>query len=139
MDPQQWLLEYDEKLKEVAERAEQTDKALRSVGGSAVSPDENVVVRVSASGATTELVLRPGVRDMDPDRLARLILETTRAAQRDAGAQVVEAMRGLVGESEALDVVKNALPEGYRGDGRDEPVNPDLSPDTRTDDDYFEN
>lgn len=139
MDPQQWLLQYDEKLKAVAERAEQTDKALRAVGGSAVSPDENVVVRVSASGATTDLVLRPGVRDMDPERLSRLILETTRAAQRDAGGQVVEAMRGLVGESEALDVVKSALPEGYRGDGRDEPAGPELKPDTRSDDDYFDN
>ncbi|HEU5475423.1 MAG TPA: YbaB/EbfC family nucleoid-associated protein [Actinophytocola sp.] len=139
MDPQQWLLQYDEKLKAVAERAEQTDKALRAVGGMATSPDGEVLVRVSASGATTDLELRPSVRDMDPERLSRLILETTRQAQRDAGAQVVEAMRGLVGESEALDVVKHALPEGYSGDGKDDAENPDLKPDTRSDDDYFEN
>jgi hypothetical protein len=138
-EAQQWLLQYDEKLKAVAERAEQTDKALREVGGSATSPDGEVVVRVSASGATTDLILRPSVREMDPDRLSRLILDTTRQAQREAGAQVVEAMRGLVGESEALDVVKNALPEGFRGDGRDTPEDPDLKPDTRSDDDYFEN
>jgi DNA-binding protein YbaB len=139
MDPQQWLLQYDEQLKEVAERAEQTDRALREVGGSATSPDGAVVVRVSASGATTDLVLRPGVRDMDPDRLARLIMDTTQEAQRDAGAKVVAAMQGLVGESEALEVVKSHLPQGYRGDGRDEPENPDAKPDARSDDDYFEN
>ncbi|HEV2781702.1 MAG TPA: YbaB/EbfC family nucleoid-associated protein [Actinophytocola sp.] len=140
MDPQQWLLQYDEKLKAVAARAERADKALREVGGSATSPDGDITVRVSASGATTGLVLRPGVRDVEPEQLARMILETTRQAQRDAGAQVVEAMRELVGESEALEVVKSHLPEGYAGDGEDLAVGgPDLVPDTRPDDEYFEN
>lgn len=139
MDPQEWLQQYDETLKEAAARAEQAEKALRDVGGAASSPDGGVTVRVSASGVTTELVLRPAVRDIEPDQLARLIMETTRTAQRDAGAQVVEAMRGLVGESEALEVVKSNLPEGYTGDGRDQPESPELRPDTRPDDEYFEN
>jgi DNA-binding protein YbaB len=140
VDPQQWLQQYDEKLKEAAARAEQAEKALKDVGGSATSPDGDITVRVSASGVTTDLLLRPGIRDRDPDQLARLIMETTRKAQRDAGAQVVEAMRGLVGDSEALDVVKSNLPEGYAGDGRDEPAPAqELRPDTRPDDEYFDN
>ena len=139
MDPQQWLLEYDEKLKEVAARAEQAERTLETVGGSAISADEAVTVRVSANGVTTDLVLRPGIRELEPDQLARLIMETTRKAQRDAGAQVVDAMRELVGDSPALDVVKSKLPEGYAGDGNDEPDIPELRPDTRPDDDYFEN
>jgi DNA-binding protein YbaB len=139
MDPQQWLLQYDEKLKEVAARAEQAEQALDAVGGSASSPDESVTVRVSASGVTTDLVLRPGIRELEPDKLARLIMETTRKAQRDAGAQVVEAMRELVGDSPALDVVKSKLPEGYAGDGADEPDVAELRPDTRPDDEYFDN
>jgi DNA-binding protein YbaB len=140
MDPQQWLLEYDETLKEAAAKAEQADKALREVGGTATSGNGDVTVRVTAGGATTDLILRPGVRDLDPDALANLILDTTRKAQRDAGAQVVEAMKGLVGEdSEALDVVKSQLPQGYAGDGKDEPVDPELRPDTRPDEEYFEN
>jgi DNA-binding protein YbaB len=139
MDPQEWLLQYDEQLKAVAARAEQADKALRDVGGSATSPNGDVIVQVSASGVTTGLVLRPGIRELEPDALARLILETTRTAQRDAGAQVVEAMRGLVGDSEALEVVKANLPEGYAGDGKDSPDTPELRPDTRPDDEYFDN
>jgi DNA-binding protein YbaB len=137
VDPQQWFLEYDEKLKEAAARAEQADQALREVEGSATSPDENVYVRVSASGATIELSLRPGVRDLEPDALARLIMETTRKAQRDVGGQVVDTMRELVGESAALELVKSNLPEGYPGDGKE--ITPELRPDTRPDDDYFEN
>lgn len=139
MDPQEWLQQYDEKLKAAAAKAEQADKALREVGGSATSPDGDITVRVSASGATTGLVLRPGVRDVEPEQLARAILEITRQAQRDASAQVVEAMRGLVGDSEALEVVKSHLPEGYAGDGEDQADHPDLQPDTRPDDEYFEN
>jgi DNA-binding protein YbaB len=139
MDPQEWLQQYDDQLKAAAAKAERADKALREVGGSATSPDGDVTVRVSASGATTGLVLRPGVRDLEPDRLATVILEVTRQAQRDASAQVVEAMRGLVGDSEALEVVKSHLPEGYTGDGEDQADNPELRPDTRSDDEYFEN
>jgi DNA-binding protein YbaB len=140
MDPQQWLQQYDDQLREAAARAEQADKALREVGGSATSPDGDVTVRVSAGGATTDLILRPGVREKDPDQLSRLIMETTRQAQRDAGSQVVDAMRELVGESDALEVVKSHLPQGYAGDGRDEPAAPaELQPDTRPDDEYFEN
>src|SRR5262245_3510065 len=67
MDPQEWLQQYDEKLQAAAARAEQADKAMREVNGSANSPNGDVTVRVSASGATTGLVLRPGVRDLEPD------------------------------------------------------------------------
>lgn len=140
MDPQEWLQQYDEKLQAAAARAEQADKTLREVSGSATSPAGDVTVRVSASGATTGLVLRPAVRDLEPDQLANLIMETTRKAQRDVGAQVVEAMRGLVGDTPALEVVKSHLPEGYTGDVEDEPADfPELQPDTRPDDEYFEN
>ena len=140
MDPQDWLQQYDEKLQAAAAKAEQADKALREVAGSATSPDGDVTVRVSASGATTGLVLRPGVRELEPDQLARVILEVTRQAQRDVGAQVVKAMQGLVGDSAALEVVKSHLPEGYTGDVEDEsPVIPELQPDTRPDDEYFDN
>ena len=46
-------------------------------------------------------------------------------------------MRGLVGDTPALEVVKSHLPEGYTGDVADEPA--ELRPDTRPDDEYFEN
>lgn len=140
MDPQEWLQQYDDKLQAAAAKAEQADKALREVAGSATSPDGDVTVRVSASGATTGLVLRAGVRELEPEQLARVILETTRQAQRDVGAQVVQAMQQLVGDTPALEVVKSHLPEGYTGDVEDEPaVIPELRPDTRPDDEYFDN
>jgi DNA-binding protein YbaB len=139
MDPDKWFAQYDEKLRDAAQKAEKAEKALKTVGGSATSKDGDVTVRVSASGATTDLVLRPGVSDLEPEQLARVILETTRQAQRDVGAQVVDVMTKFVGEGAALEAVKEHLPEGYTGDGRDEVFRAEKQRDKRPDDEYFEN
>jgi DNA-binding protein YbaB len=139
MDPDKWFAQYDEKLRDAAQKAEKAEKALKTVGGAATSKDGEVTVRVSASGATTDLVLRPGVRDLEPEQLARVILETTRQAQRDVGAQVVDVMTKFVGEGAALEAVKEHLPEGYTGDGRDNAFHVEKQPDKRPDDEYFEN
>ncbi len=140
MNPEQWLAQYDETLQKAAASAQKADKALREVGGTATSSDGEITVRVSAGGATTGLVLRQGVRDLEPEQLARAILEVTRQAQRDASAQVVATMAELVGDSPALDMVKSQLPQGYAGDGQDDPAAaPVAQRDKRSDDEYFEN
>jgi len=136
MDPEKWFAQYDEKLQEAAAKAKAADRAVREVSGSATSPDGAVTVRVNASGATTDLVLRPEAGDVEPEQLARLILETGRQAQRDVGAQVVAAMTPLVGEGAALNAVKEHLPAGFAGDGTEQPTQ--LRADTRPDDDYFD-
>ncbi len=140
MDPDKWFAQYDEKLRDAAQKAEKAEKALKTVGGSATSKDGEVTVRVTASGALSDLVLRPGVRDLEPEHLARAILETSREAQRDVGAQVVDVMTEFVGEGAALEAVKEHLPEGYTGDGRDDADGTGKRPrGTRSDDEYFEN
>ncbi len=139
MEPDKWFAQYDDKLKAAAAKAEKAEQALAEVGGSATSADGEVTVRVNASGATTDLVLRPGVREYEPEHLARVILEIGRQAQRDVGARVVEVMTEFVGEGEALDAVKQHLPEGFSGDGKDQPLDLVAQRDTRPDDEYFEN
>jgi DNA-binding protein YbaB len=139
MDPDKWFAQYDEKLKAAAASAEKAEQALRKVGGSATSQDGEVTVRVTASGALSDLVLRPGARDFEPEHLARVILETSRAAQRDVGQQVVDVMTKFVGEGAALEAVKEYLPEGYTGDGKDQPMDLTAHRDTRSDDEYFDN
>ena len=139
MDPDKWFAQYDEKLRDAAQKAEKAEKALKTVGGAATSRDGEVSVRVTASGALTDLVLRPGVRDIEPEQLARIIMDTSRQAQRDVGAQVVDVMTKFVGEGAALEAVKEHLPEGYAGDGRDEVFKVEKQQETRSDDEYFEN
>jgi hypothetical protein len=84
-------------------------------------------------------VLRPGAGDIEPEQLARIIMETSRQAQRDVGAQVVDVMTKFVGEGAALEAVKEHLPEGYTGDGRDEVTAVERNRDKRSDDEYFDN
>jgi DNA-binding protein YbaB len=139
LDPEKWFAQYDEKLRDAAAKAEKAENALKTVGGSATSQDGEVTVRVNASGATTDLVLRSGVRDFEPQHLAQVILETTRQAQRDVGQQVVDVMTKFVGEGEALEAVKQHLPEGFAGDGKDDVFNLQAQRDTRPDDEYFDN
>jgi DNA-binding protein YbaB len=139
MDPDKWFAQYDEKLKAAAASADKAEKALRTVGGSATSQDGEVTVRVTASGALSDLVLRPGARDFEPEHLARVILETSRAAQRDVGQQVVDVMTEFVGEGAALEAVKEYLPEGFADDGKDKPLDLVAHRDKRPDDDYFDN
>lgn len=139
MDPDKWFAQYDEKLRDAAQQAEKAEKALKTVGGSATSQDGEVTVRVNASGALADLVLRPGAREVEPEHLARVILETARRAQREMGAQVVDVMTKFVGEGAALEAVKEHLPEGFDGDGKDEVFNIEAHRDKRPDDEYFDN
>jgi DNA-binding protein YbaB len=138
MDPEKWFAQYDEKLQAAAASANKAEKALREVGGSATSQDGEVTVRVTAGGALSDLVLRPAVRDMEPEQLARVILETSQKAQRDAGQQVVDVMTEFVGEGDALETVKQHLPAGFTGDGRDKPVDPTARRGPRSDEEYFD-
>ncbi len=138
MDPEKWFAQYDEKLQAAAASANKAEQALKEVGGSATSKDGEVTVRVTAGGALSDLVLRPGVRDLEPEHLARVNLETSKQAQRDAGKQVVDVMTKFVGEGPALDAVKEHLPQGYAGDDQDKPADQAAKRGPRTDDEYFD-
>ena len=128
MDPAQWLAGYRQHLASTAANARAAGDSLGQVSGHARSPHGEVEVQVSASGALTDLTLTPAARRLEADRLAQLILATTRAAQWSASAQVLEIMTGYVGDGTALDMIRQHLPA-------------DLVPagDHRTDDDFFAN
>ena len=138
MDPDKWFAQYDEKLQAAAASANKAEQALRDVGGSATSKDGEVTVTVTAGGALSDLVLRPGVRDLEPEQLARVIVETTKIAQRDAGQQVVDVMTEFVGEGDELEAVKQHLPQGFTSDGRDNPLEPVERRVKRSDEEYFD-
>ncbi|MFE2755861.1 YbaB/EbfC family nucleoid-associated protein [Actinosynnema sp. NPDC059335] len=141
MEPDQWLAQYGEKIEQARRNAAQAETQLGSVGGSATSPDGLITVTVNASGALTDLILRPQLRGEDPERISGAIMTAVAQAQRAAAGRVVEIMTEFVGDSPALEFVKSKMPNGYSGDGTDavEPE-PELQRrDTRPDDDYFTN
>jgi DNA-binding protein YbaB len=141
MQPDQWLAQYDQKIAAAKQKSEQATSQLGEVGGSAESPDGLIKVTVNASGALTALDIKQGARGMDPDEIASAILTAATQAQRAASGRVVEIMTEFVGESPALDFVKEQMPHGYSGDGTDEeePESELKRRDTRPDDDYFTN
>lgn len=132
MHPDEWLAQYRATLDETKERADRASAELAEVGGTAESPDGQVWARVNGSGALVELRLTRGVRGMDPDELARTILDCARSAQREAAGATVRVMEQFIGDSAALDFVKGSLPHGYAGDGTDDPPRPS----NRDDDDF---
>ncbi|AOS61111.1 YbaB/EbfC family nucleoid-associated protein [Actinoalloteichus hymeniacidonis] len=137
MQPDQWLAQYDATLQQAKAKADSVTEQVGQVAGSASSPDGTVTVRVNPSGGLLDLKLTNAIRSQDPDRLASAILDCARRAQRDAAGKVVEVMQDVFGEGETLDFVKSQLPQGYSGDGTDEPTNPARRP--SGDDDDFGN
>ncbi|PSL54067.1 DNA-binding protein YbaB [Saccharothrix carnea] len=141
MEPDQWLAQYGEKIEQAKRNAAQAESQLGGVGGSATSPDGLITVTVNASGALTDLILRPQLRGEDPERISGAIMTAVAQAQRAAAGRVVEIMTEFVGDSPALEFVKAKMPNGYSGDGTDavEPEPEVQRRDTRPDDDYFTN
>ncbi|WP_158842591.1 YbaB/EbfC family nucleoid-associated protein [Saccharothrix deserti] len=141
MEPDQWLAQYGEKIDQAKRNAAQVETQLGGVGGSATSPDGLITVTVNASGALTDLILRPQLRGEDPERISGAIMTAVAQAQRAAAGKVVEIMTEFVGDSPALEFVKAKMPNGYSGDGTDavEPAPEIQRRDVRPDDDYFTN
>lgn len=128
-DPARWLAGYEKTVAGAAASARATGETLRQLGGTATSPRGEVAALVNASGALTDLRLTPAARALEAGQLAQLILTTVRQAQRAVGEQVVTIMTEYLGESPALDFVKQNLPPA--------PDTGTPGPDTRADDDYF--
>lgn len=141
IDPDQWLKQYGAKIEQAKQQAEQAVGQLGGVGGSASSPDGLITVTVNATGVLTGLQIKPEARGMDPSEIASAVLTASTKAQREASGRVVQIMGEFVGESPALDFVKQQMPNGYAGDGTDEeePKSELERKDTRPDDEYFTN
>jgi len=139
IDPDQWLKQYGAKIEQAKQQAEQAVDQLGGVGGSASSPDGLITVTVNATGVLTDLQIKPEARGMDPSEIATAVLTASTKAQREASGRVVQIMGDFVGESAALDFVKQQMPNGYAGDGTDEeePKSELERKDTRPDDEYF--
>jgi YbaB/EbfC DNA-binding family len=108
MDPEQWLVQYNERIAEIAARARTADARLREVGGTATSPRGDVAVRVSAGGALEDLTLTPAARALEADELARLILDTTKKARHEVSTQIAAITSAYFGP--AQEEIRKHLP-----------------------------
>jgi len=69
-----------------------------------------VTVTVGPGGTLEDLRLTAAARALEVDRLAQLVLATTRRAQQAAVARVAEIMTEYVGEGPALELVTQRQP-----------------------------
>jgi DNA-binding protein YbaB len=63
---------------------QEMDERCSSISGHATSPDESVSVDVDGMGAMTGLWLEPHALELEPDTLAKLIVDTAAAAAQVA-------------------------------------------------------
>jgi len=118
----EWQAHIDELLgqyRTMRDRLGETQRQIAQVQATAVSPDGLVEVTVGPRGELVNLRLRPGIYRMpDSERLAELILSTTREAARLAHEQlraliepIVPAELGDLGGMSADFDVATLLPE----------------------------
>ncbi|MFC0111444.1 YbaB/EbfC family nucleoid-associated protein [Kibdelosporangium aridum] len=111
-DPHEWMREQEQRTAALLAKAQDAQARLAENSVTRTSQDQVVTVTVNPGGGMTALSLSPEADRMGHRQLAGLILTTYNQAARQAATQTMQIMAGLVGEdSEALDIVRQAMPE----------------------------
>src|SRR4051812_4644621 len=106
------MREQEQRTNALLARAEDARTRLAENTITHSSQDRTVTVTVNPGGGMTALELSPEAERMSHRQLASLILTTYNQAARQAASQTMDIMAGLVGEdSEALDIVRESMPE----------------------------
>lgn len=111
---EQRLAEYARRVQRIQQSAEQSQEQIKSMRARAVSPDGVVSVVLAPGGRLEDLKLTPEASRLGHDRLATLIKQTVQAAHADAAAQTQAALQPLLGESDAMEFLKEQLDTGLR-------------------------
>lgn len=111
MTPEEWLANFESKIADVREKAEQFRVGLEASGTTVASPDGSIRVGVAPNGSLTDLQLADSaLAGKSGAKLAEEILKLARKAQRDAAVNVAAAFAPLGGDSEAMHMVTGYVP-----------------------------
>lgn len=108
-DAHRWLEDYTRRVTETQRRTEQVQEQLRNARATATSPDGAVSVVLAPGGRLESLKLTPQAMQLGHERLSATITQTIRSAHEDAAAQTQEALLPLVGESDAMDFLRDQI------------------------------
>ncbi len=106
---EQWLADYTRRVGDIQRRAEQTQEQIKNVRARAASEDGTVSVVLAPGGRLEKLELTPRALELGHDRLAATITRTIQAAHADAAAQTQDALLPLVGESDAMEFLREQV------------------------------
>lgn len=120
-DAQRWVQDYTRRVQDIQRRAEEVQEQINSTRAQASSPDGTVSVVLAPGGRLEKLDLTPDAMRLGHDRLADTIMQTVRSAHASAAAQTQDALRPLVGESDAMDFLREHISASFdtEGDGPD--------------------
>ncbi|GLY52117.1 YbaB/EbfC family nucleoid-associated protein [Lentzea sp. NBRC 102530] len=111
-DPNQLIEDYEQRTAALLTQAEEAKSQIANLTGAATSADGAVTVSVSAGGALLSLSFGTKADDMPKDRLAALVMSTSKRAQAQAVAQIATIMAPLIGDnSEAMEFVQSQIPQ----------------------------
>ncbi|WP_410668128.1 YbaB/EbfC family nucleoid-associated protein [Amycolatopsis sp. cmx-4-68] len=111
MTPEEWLANFETKIADVREKAEQFRVGLEAAGTTVASPDGAIRVGVAPNGSLTDLQLADSaLAGKSGAKLAEEILKLARKAQRGAAVNVAAAFEPLGGNSEAMHMVTGYVP-----------------------------
>jgi DNA-binding protein YbaB len=123
----QWVEEYEAKLSGPAQKSQDLEAGVAASTATASSRNNAVKVTVGPNGGLQNLVLDHRAVELGAPRLAALILETSRQAQKEVARKVLEVFKPLGEGTESYRMAAGAVPGG------DEPEEIDL------DDEEYEN
>lgn len=110
-NPYQWVEEYEAKLADLKEKSENLTENVAAASATVTSKDGAVTVTVGPNGGLQNLQLGHRAVELGGPRLTALILETARAAQKQAATQVLELFKPLGEGTEAYQMVSDSIPD----------------------------
>jgi len=124
VDTNTWLREYQQDAQSRLARAEQVKEQINAATGSSRSADGAVLVTVGPTGALQDLQLSSKADGMSSTQLAQLILRTAREAHRKVAEQMVQSVKPLIGDSEALSFLESQVPPAEEPAAQAQPSRP---------------
>jgi DNA-binding protein YbaB len=110
-NPYQWVEEYEAKLADLKQKSEDLTENVAAASATVTSKDGAVTVTVGPNGGLQNLQLGHRAVELGGPRLTALILETARAAQKQAALHVLELFKPLGEGTEAYQMVSDSIPD----------------------------
>ena len=117
---EQFIADYQQRVADVAARAQAARTRIAAVHGTETSADGAVTVTVDVQGGLASLRFGPAASALDLDALASSIVTTSRKARVRAARAAADALEPLLGaDSAAMAEVRARIPTEAPLDGAD--------------------
>ncbi|QFZ23318.1 YbaB/EbfC family nucleoid-associated protein [Saccharothrix syringae] len=111
MDPQQWLDNFEARVADLQRKSADIQEGLAGSQATVASPDGAVTVTVGPNGGLLDIRLGHRATELGASRLTALIMQTARAAQKQAAQQVMAVFEPLGAGTEAMRMISDAIPD----------------------------